>query len=700
MTDQAFPFSVNDLLTDRAIVDAVEHAIIATTPDDRIFLWNKGAESLYGWTEREAVGRSKAELLVPVEGGRAPYQLATPAVEGDSPGELDTVVIRRDGEPLLVHAVERPILNSEGGVIAQVHVSEDVTSQRLVQQESADLARRLSLALDAGGLGTWRWDMATGRVEWDTRLEQLFGLEPGEFPGTFDAYRALLHPDDVPLALKVIEHAVEEKISYLVEHRVVWKDGSVRWIQGKGTVTLDAAGNVTGTIGCASDVTEQVLLRAERQEATDLALDAARREREARERLEFLSLINEALANSVTREQVMRSVTRVAVPRLGDWSAIFVLPNDDAVIPEVEIAHVDPVMVSNAKRLQERFPYDPDAPTGVASVIRSGRSEFYPDITDELLETLPLDIREVVRSLGVRSAIAVPLLKRHRVVGAMQFVSSTPGRVYTADDVALAEAVGARIASSLVNIRLSEHQRMIASTLQAGLLPDKLPDIPGVEIAVRYWAAGEGTDVGGDFYDVFEVEDHYALVIGDVCGTGPIAASITGLARHTIRAAAWQGADLTGVLDHLNHAMLKSSQSTFGTVLYSTLRLNGEEVRFDMVSGGHPLPIVRRSTGETEILGQPGPLLGVFADLTWSGQSTTIGPGDVLVLYTDGITDVYPPHDLSDAELQDMVEKSASETNSAQEVADQLGNQVSRVLPIADRKDDIAVLVLRVMPRN
>lgn len=694
MTDRAADFSVDDVLTRRAIVDAVEHAIIITTPDDQIVLWNKGAEKLYGWTEEETLGRSRSELLFPVERGSGSDRVSSSNLESEIQGE-DVVVLRRDGEPLLVHVIERPILDSQGNVVVWVNVSEDVTEQRVVQQESADLAKRLSLALEAGGLGTWRWDIATGTVEWDARLEQLFGLEPGEFAGTFDAYKALLHPDDAPLTLKTVEQALEEKTSYLVEHRVVWKDGTVRWIQGKGTVTLDAAGHVTGTIGCASDVTEQVLLRAERQEATALALEAATRERAARERLEFLSLINEALANSVTREQVMQNVTRVAVPRLGDWCAIFVLRDDDAVVPEVEIAHVDPVMVSHAKQLQERFPYDPSAPTGVPAVIRSGRSEFYPNITDELLEQLAPDIREAVRSLGVTSAIAVPLLKRHRVVGAMQFVSSTPDRVYTADDVALAEAVGARIASSIVNTRLSERQRMIASTLQAGLLPHELPNIPGVEVAVRYWAAGEGTDVGGDFYDVFEVGDHYAVVIGDVCGTGPIAASMTGLARHTIRAAAWQGAEPTGVLGQLNNAMMRSGQSTFGTVLYSTLRLREGDARLDLVSGGHPLPIVRRSTGGTEVVGQPGPLLGVFPELAWPSLSSTLGPGDIVVLYTDGITDVRPPHDLSTEALKDMVNQSGAEASSAQEFADMFGNQISRVLPIVQRKDDIALIVLR-----
>ncbi|MEI2652574.1 MAG: SpoIIE family protein phosphatase [Microthrixaceae bacterium] len=112
---------------------------------------------------------------------------------------------------------------------------------------------------------------------------------------------------------------------------------------------------------------------------------------------------------------------------------------------------------------------------------------------------------------------------------------------------------------------------MIARTLQASLLPESLPRVDGVDLAVRYWATGEGTEVGGDFYDVFQVDDRTAVVIGDVCGTGPMAASTTGLARHTIRASAWHGATGDAVLSELNHAMLRSGRSTFCTVSYCTL---------------------------------------------------------------------------------------------------------------------------------
>ena len=163
-------------------------------------------------------------------------------------------------------------------------------------------------------------------------------------------------------------------------------------------------------------------------------------------------------------------------------------------------------------------------------------------------------------SLDLRSAITVAMKKRGRVVGALQFIRSVRSRPYTADDVALAETVAGRIASSLENLRLHERQREIARTLQRSLLPATLPDMPGLDTAVRYWPHGEGSEVGGDFYDIFALEEpgQFAIVLGDVCGTGPAAAALTGLARHTIRDSAWHGDPPATVLAALNRAVRRS----------------------------------------------------------------------------------------------------------------------------------------------
>lgn len=689
-------FVLTDALTGRAVIDALDRAVIVTSPEGEILLWNLAAVALYGWTEAEVLGRAVVEVLVPA----AQRDLADGIMSLVASGESwrgDFTVSNRDGDPVRVFVTNSPILDRHGQVVGVVGVSEDVAAQRMLERRAEDLAARLGLALEAGGFGTWRWNMQTGETEWDTKLEQLFGLGAGEFDGTFDAYVALLHPEETEAILQTVREAVETKGSYVVDHRVIWPDGTVHWLQGKGRVILDEAGEVMGTIGCTGDVTEQMQVAIEREVLMEAALRAAENERVSRERLEFLGGINDALSRASNRVEVMRNVTRGAVPRLGDWCAIFVLPEADALIPEIEVAHADTEMIAYANELLQRFPYDPEATSGIPAVIRSGQAEFIAEFDEHRIREYDVteEARDAVRGLELGSAIAVPLLKHGRVLGAMQFVNSESSRRYTADDLALARAVAARIASSLENIRLNEHQRMIATTLQASLLPEVLPEIPGLDLAVRYWATGEGMEVGGDFYDVFEVDDGWAVVIGDVCGTGPTAASLTGLARHTIRASAWHGAAHEGVLRQVNNAVLRSGRTTFCTALYGTLARTPGGFRLEVASGGHPLPIIRRATGETEILGEPGTLLGVFADSQSVTVSTEIRPGDAVVLYTDGVTDVRPPHELTTDSLQEIVERSGA-ASSASEVAERLGSEVSAILPFAKRNDDIALLVLKV----
>ena len=684
--------------TERAVIDALHRAVVVTGSGGEILLWNRAAEELYGWSEEMVLGQSILDVLVPSTDRDLASGIFAIVAAGKS-WRGDFTIERRDGKAIRIHSVNQPIVDEAGKLVAVVGVSEDVTTQRRLEQRTEDLAARLALALDAGGLGTWRWNMQTGETDWDTNLEQLFGLGPGEFDGTYETYVSLLHPEDAPEVLATVEEAVKTKSAYVVDHRVVWPDGSVHWLQGKGRAIVDDEGSVLGTIGCVTDVTEQMRALLERENLTTAALEAAENERVSRERIEFLGVINDALSTATSRAEVMHNVTRAAVPRLGDWCSIFVLPDADSLVPDVDIAHVDPEMIAYARGLQKRFPYDPDAATGIPAVIRSGHSEFFPEIDDAVIRQVdPSDeARDLVHELALRSAISVPLVKQGRILGAIQFVNVESSRRYTTDDLALAHAAAARIASSLEYIRLNEHQRKIATTLQASLLPAKLPDIPGVDIAVRYWATGEGTVVGGDFYDVFEVDDgHWAVVIGDVCGTGPAAAALTGLARHTIRASAWHGADHESVLRNVNNAVLRSGQVTFCTAVYGTLAHTRGGSSFEMASGGHPLPIIRRAGGGTEMVGEPGTLLGAFPDSRSVTVTAQLAPGDTMLLYTDGVTDVAPPYDLGTDALCTMFDTSCASAASAGEVADRLGHELSSILPLADRHDDIALLVVRI----
>lgn len=561
------------------------------------------------------------------------------------------------------------------------------------------LAEHLRLALEAGGLGTWRWDLATGVTVWDERLEALYGLPPGGFGGSYDDWLARQHPDDVDRVVATVQRAVRERGAYVMDHRVVWPDGSVHWLQGRGQVVVGEDGQVLGTIGCVADVTDRMLAEQERDRLIAEAREVAAVERLHRERLEFLGRVNDALRLATDQADLMRRVARTAVPRLGDWCVLYVLP-PGAVVPEVEVAHVDPAMEQRVHEVRARFPFDPDAPSGVAAVLRTGESQHIPEVDDEVLARSGVseEAAEVVRELGLRSSIIVPLRKRNVVLGALQLVTARTSRAYDADDLALAESVAIRIASSLENLRLHDQQREIALTLQKSLLPAVLPAVPGVELAVRYWAAGEGTEVGGDFYDAFAVgEGCWGLALGDVCGSGPEAASVTAMARHTIRAGAWHGDDPSEVLLGLNGALRAAHLPSFVTALYGELR--PADHRLDLALAGHPPPVLVSPDGEVAFVGRPGTVLGPFAAPEVRPTSVALEPGSTLVLYTDGLTDVRPPHGLDAEDTLALVREVAGDGSPAEAVADRLHARVTERLAIQDRADDIALLVVRTLPR-
>ncbi|MDO8185411.1 SpoIIE family protein phosphatase [Conexibacter sp. JD483] len=202
----------------------------------------------------------------------------------------------------------------------------------------------------------------------------------------------------------------------------------------------------------------------------------------------------------------------------------------------------------------------------------------------------------------------------------------------------------AQVASAAIgNAQIYGLEREIAETLQRSLLPQRLPKVDGLDIDARYCAAGDGMVVGGDFYDVFRTNGTaWGVAIGDVCGKGPHAAALTALVRYTLRAAALWEHRPERVMAMLNEAILdQRDDHRFCTAFYGQLQLTpAGGARVDFVSAGHPLPIVRRAGGAVETVGSYSTVLGVVPDPQLHADTVELAPGDLLVLYTDGVTEV------------------------------------------------------------
>jgi serine phosphatase RsbU (regulator of sigma subunit) len=427
--------------------------------------------------------------------------------------------------------------------------------------------------------------------------------------------------------------------------------------------------------------------------------DRAAAELEAdRRRLQFIGEVGDALTRTMDYEERLREVARLAVPHLGDWCAIHLADNGRPRL--VAVAHVDPEKVRFAEELQLRYPPDPDAPSGVAKVLHGGASELYRKIPRKLIQQAARDEEHLrmIKRLGLRSAIAVPIKGPDSVIGVLSLFSSESRRRFGAGDLALAEELGERAGLAIENARLYRERDHIAATLQRALLPPQLPEIPGFELQAFYRAALEGTQVGGDFYDIFPMPDgSWMAVIGDVCGKGPEAAALTGFVRHSIRALAVHETSPATILNGLNAALLGSVEGEqFSTVAIARIQPGRDGAGIVVSTGGHPRPVIVRSDGTVESLGSYGVIVGAFDGPRFTERRARLRRGETLLLYTDGLTSKDEGDSFQeDSRLCRRVGKLGGE--SAQTILEAIQDHVT-ARGEGDPEDDVAVLAIRPLP--
>jgi PAS domain S-box-containing protein len=459
----------------------------------------------------------------------------------------------------------------------------------------------------------------------------------------------------------------------VVRHRLE-PGGELRWARVQARPVLGPTGAPRLSVNVIEDVTEL---------------------KRAAYGYEFLAEASRTLAASLDYEATLRAVAGLAVPRIADWCAVDVLEGDE--LSQVAVAHVDPERVELAREFRRRYPPQPGSL--IHQVMDSGTAHLIPEITDAMLVegARDEDHLRIMRTVGLRSAMTVPMMLRDRALGAITFVSAEEARRFGASDLALAEDLGLRAAAAIDNARLYEASRTIAQTLQASLLPPHLPELPGAELAAIYRPAGSGLDVGGDFYDVFNLaEDQWYLVVGDVCGKGAEAAAITALARYTIRAAAVRRRSPSAILRWLNDAMLsQDTDGRFCTIACAHLDLSRTHARLTVACGGHPSPLVRRADGDVFEVGAAGTLLGMLEDPELADRSVDLCPGDAVVAYTDGLTDAAAPaRTFTAPEVASAL--AAAPSDSAGAIARHVVGWAMG--DVASPRDDVALLALRMLP--
>lgn len=376
--------------------------------------------------------------------------------------------------------------------------------------------------------------------------------------------------------------------------------------------------------------------------------------------LGFLADASDLLAGTLDPGMVPAIIAQIVVPRLATWCAVHTIEG-------------------------------PSAPARLAYLWHSDESRI-DRLRAELAE-FGVPRSSAITRLGDAQVLAVPLTARGRTLGIMCL-----GRFERFSDevVQFAGDIARRAALAMDNARLYAEQTAARRALQRSLLPPSEPVIPGLDYGVVYVPAGEGNEVGGDFYDLFRAGDgSWRFAIGDVCGTGPEAAAVTGLARHTLRLLAREGYGVAAVLGRLNQAILEEGErARFLTLLHGEITTTGHGLELRVVSAGHPEALRLRPTGVVESVTTPQSLLGVFPEVVFEADTVRLDHDDVLLAVTDGVTERRNGGRLLDDDggLARMLAECAG--LSARAVAERVRRGTADFAP-EPSADDMAILVLR-----
>ncbi len=694
-----------------AIVQHSDDAILSKDPNGIITTWNPAAERLYGYTAAEAIGQP-ISILIPGDRAGEEGRILSEVMAGGRIDHYETKRVRKDGARVSVSVSVSPIRNAAGEIVSASVIARDIGEQERARELAArlqsvtaafsseiapDRANQVLLEQAVEGLGADAGAIGIAdRERGDVELAGSVGYSEEALEG----WERFPLGADLPMseAIRSGEPIWTTTGDELLERFPLLSGASMRF-GALAVLPLAVEGDRFGALSLSFfdarefGAQERAFLVAATQQAA-YALERSRlheAERATRQRLSFLAAASELLGQSLDPDATMRRFAELAIAHLADWCSVQIL-DEERQLSTVAVAHVDPERVRQAEELQRRYPTDQDADQGAPRVVRTGESELWEEIGDEMLVAAAQDEEHLrmMRELGLESAMVVPLRARDRPLGAITFVSSDPQRRFTKADLSLAEDLARRAALALDNATLFRREHDAAVTLQRALLPQSLPDVEGLQFAVRYDPAGPGLQVGGDWYEAVALGDGtVGLTIGDVAGRGIRAASVMGGLRPALRAYVLDGNAPQEAVARLNRQMKEGDSADMATLLH--MRFDPRTGRAQFVRAGHPPALLRCPDGEVvKLIGGAAPPVGVFADLRCRDGSVELPRGSLLLLYTDGL--IERRNIRLDVGLQALEGAFARAPQDPQECLDFLAGE----LRAEDIVDDVAMLAMSI----
>ena len=417
---------------------------------------------------------------------------------------------------------------------------------------------------------------------------------------------------------------------------------------------------------------------------------ALERMRADRRRLELLITATAKLDSSLDPQQTLRRIAGTALPELAELCVVDLVDEEGTVTLSVA-ASVDPALATRVEEIRREQLIEPLGEHPISRVLARRRPHVLADLTEApaLLEAIR-GAGEQSWDLAAGSATIIPMVARGRMLGVLSFVHG--GRAEAGQQRVLEDFTG-RAALAYDNARLYAERATVAQTLRRSLMPAALPRVPGLELESYFRPTGSGSEVGGDFYDVFGDEKCCWMVVGDVCGKGAEAAVLTAFLRHTTAAYTRDGSGPANVLERVNEAMINQDfEGRFATAILARLTFGTTGVALTVAAAGHPSALLLRADGSTEELGENGTLLGVFHDAKIGETSTVLRPGDGLALYTDGLPEAQAPTRL----LSSTEMLSALERDTPSSARDTVGALLGLIDLTQGARDDIAILAVQV----
>ena len=385
------------------------------------------------------------------------------------------------------------------------------------------------------------------------------------------------------------------------------------------------------------DLTARQRAEQERAELLASARTARAEADSTREQLDFLLRAGALVAAARDRDELLDHVAQLVVPSLADYCVVF-LPAADGMLCASALTHADPARATMLAHLREH-PISPAGPLLPQRAYTTGTTQLTPDVAAEMpaWARAEPDMISIVKLMHPQSAIGTPLLAAQGPLGVMVLGRGAGRPRFAGSDVEMVEELARRLAVGLANADTFAREHAIAETLQRSLLPGALPQIPGLDLAVRYLPATEGADVGGDWYDAFPLAGGRAgLVTGDVAGHNIASASIMGQVRSLLRGYAIDNLDPARVLRRTNTAVTQLLPDVLASVVYAVLDPATGDLTY--ANAGHPPPLIATSTGHAEFLNDTaGTMLGACTDARFTTGHRQLPPGAALLCYTDGL---------------------------------------------------------------